>query len=101
MAKRVGVILSGCGWFDGSDVAEAMLVLFVLERAGAQAVCVAPDVALSVVVDHSNPTRNSRTGSEPPAMRSDGQSLFSRDASPTRNSWTGSELFAMHSDKQS
>ena len=44
MAKRVGVILSGCGRRDGSDVAEAMLALLVLERAGAEAVCAAPDV---------------------------------------------------------
>jgi enhancing lycopene biosynthesis protein 2 len=53
MAKRVGVILSGCGRLDGSDVAEAMLVLLVLERAGAQAICAAPDVAQPAVVDHA------------------------------------------------
>ena len=55
MAKRVGVILSGCGRFDGTDVAEAMLVLLVLERAGAEAICAAPDVALPAVVDHAQP----------------------------------------------
>ena len=54
MAKRVGVILSGCGRFDGSDVAEAMLVLLVLERAGAEAICAAPDVELMAVVDHAS-----------------------------------------------
>jgi enhancing lycopene biosynthesis protein 2 len=54
MAKRVGVILSGCGRYDGSDVAEAMLVLLVLERAGAEAICAAPDVALPAVVDHAS-----------------------------------------------
>ena len=43
MAKRVGVILSGCGGRDGTDVAEAMLVLLILDRAQAEAVCVAPD----------------------------------------------------------
>jgi enhancing lycopene biosynthesis protein 2 len=52
MAKRVGVILSGCGHRDGSDVAEAMLTLIALDRAGAQAICAAPDQAQSVVVDH-------------------------------------------------
>ncbi len=60
MAKRVGVILSGCGRFDGSDVAETMLVLLVLERAGAEAVCVAPDVELPAIVDHSS--RRAGTG---------------------------------------
>ena len=39
MAKRVGVLLSGCGRLDGSDVAETMLTLLVIERAGAQAIC--------------------------------------------------------------
>jgi len=52
MAKRVGVILSGCGRRDGSDVAEAMLALLVIERAGAVAVCAAPDGDQKAVVDH-------------------------------------------------
>jgi len=66
MAKRIGVLLSGCGRFDGSDVSEAMLVLLVLERAGAEAICAAPDVPLPAVVDHATRTagrgdRNART----------------------------------------
>ena len=52
MAKRVGVILSGCGRQDGSDVAEAMLSLLVIERAGAEAICAAPDGEQAIVVDH-------------------------------------------------
>jgi len=52
MAKRVGVLLSGCGRLDGSDVAETMLTLLVIERAGAQAICVAPDADQAGVVDH-------------------------------------------------
>ena len=52
MAKRVGVVLSGCGQRDGSDVAEAMLALLVIERAGAEAVCAAPDAEQPAVVDH-------------------------------------------------
>src|SRR5262245_2931563 len=51
MAKRVGVLLSGCGRLDGSDVAEAMLTLLVIERAGALAICAAPD-AEQAAVDH-------------------------------------------------
>ena len=43
MAKRVGVILSGCGRRDGSDVAEAQLALLIIDRGGAEAVCAAPD----------------------------------------------------------
>jgi len=52
MAKRVGVLLSGCGRLDGSDVAESILTLLVIERAGAQAVCAAPDVDQAAVIDH-------------------------------------------------
>src|SRR5690242_20308025 len=43
MAKRVGVILSGCGRSDGTDPAEALLTFLMLDRAGAQAVCAAPE----------------------------------------------------------
>jgi enhancing lycopene biosynthesis protein 2 len=52
MAKRVGVLLSGCGRLDGSDVAESILALLVIERAGALAICAAPDVNQAAVVDH-------------------------------------------------
>ena len=48
----MGVLLSGCGRLDGSDIAEAMLVLLVIERAGAQAICAAPDLDQAGVVDH-------------------------------------------------
>jgi len=52
MAKRVGVILSGCGSEDGSEVREAVLTLLSLERGGAEPVCLAPDFTQSRVVDH-------------------------------------------------
>jgi enhancing lycopene biosynthesis protein 2 len=52
MAKRVGVLLSGCGRLDGSDISESILTLLVIERAGAQAICAAPDADQAAVVDH-------------------------------------------------
>jgi enhancing lycopene biosynthesis protein 2 len=52
MAKRVGVLLSGCGRLDGSDVAETILALLVIERAGAEAICAAPDADQAAVFDH-------------------------------------------------
>jgi enhancing lycopene biosynthesis protein 2 len=52
MSKRVGVILSGCGHRDGSDVAETMLAFLMLDRAGAKVVCAAPDREQREVVDH-------------------------------------------------
>jgi len=52
MAKRVGVVLSGCGSEDGSEIREAVLTLLSLERGGAEPVCLAPDLTQSRVVDH-------------------------------------------------
>ena len=50
--KKIGVILSGCGVFDGSEIHEAVLTLLYLDRAGAQASCFAPDKAQMHVVNH-------------------------------------------------
>ena len=37
MAARVGVVLSGCGVFDGSEIHEAVSIILALDRRGAQA----------------------------------------------------------------
>ncbi|MBN2505858.1 MAG: isoprenoid biosynthesis glyoxalase ElbB [Verrucomicrobia bacterium] len=50
--KRVAVLLSGCGVYDGAEIHESVLVLLALDRAGAQAVCAAPDVPQHEVVNH-------------------------------------------------
>ncbi|MBI3448075.1 MAG: isoprenoid biosynthesis protein ElbB [Acidobacteria bacterium] len=49
---KIGLLLSGCGMYDGSEAAEAILSLLALDRAGARAVCVAPGVDQMHVVDH-------------------------------------------------
>lgn len=51
MAK-VGVVLSGCGFLDGSEIHEAALTLFFLDRAGVEIIQMAPDVKQIHVVDH-------------------------------------------------
>ncbi len=51
MAK-VGVILSGCGVYDGSEIHEAVITLLALDRAGAEAVCMAPNIDQMHVVNH-------------------------------------------------
>ncbi len=51
MAK-IGVILSGCGVYDGSEIHEAVITLLAIDRAGAEAVCMAPDTAQMHVVNH-------------------------------------------------
>ncbi|KAA8999258.1 isoprenoid biosynthesis glyoxalase ElbB [Affinibrenneria salicis] len=50
--KRVGLVLSGCGVYDGSEIHEAVLTLLALDRAGAQAVCFAPDKPQLHVINH-------------------------------------------------
>jgi len=51
MAK-VGVILSGCGVYDGSEIHEAVITLLALDRAGAEIVCMAPNTDQMHVVNH-------------------------------------------------
>ncbi len=51
--KKIGVLLSGCGVMDGSEIHEAVLTLLAIDRAGAQAVCIAPDVNQYHVVNHA------------------------------------------------
>jgi enhancing lycopene biosynthesis protein 2 len=48
MAK-VGVILSGCGVYDGSEINEAVITLLAFDRAGAEVVIMAPDMKQTVV----------------------------------------------------
>jgi enhancing lycopene biosynthesis protein 2 len=51
MAK-VGVILSGCGVFDGSEIHEAVLTLYFLQKNGAEVLIMAPNVNQLHVVNH-------------------------------------------------
>jgi enhancing lycopene biosynthesis protein 2 len=54
MAKKIGVLLSGCGVFDGAEIHESVLTLLFLDQAGMQVVCMAPDVDQMHVIDHTN-----------------------------------------------
>lgn len=47
--KKIGVVLSGCGVYDGSEIHEAVITLLSIDRQGCEAVCMAPDVDLSVI----------------------------------------------------
>lgn len=51
MKQRIGVVLSGCGVFDGSEIHEAVFTLLAIDRNGAEAICMAPDMELNEV-DH-------------------------------------------------
>jgi len=49
---RVGVLLSGCGVMDGAEIHEAVLTLLALDRAGAESICMAPDMDQMHVINH-------------------------------------------------
>src|SRR4051794_37411491 len=51
MAK-VGLVLSGCGVFDGSEITEGVAILVALDKRGARVTCLAPSGAQAGVVNH-------------------------------------------------
>ena len=63
MNKKVAVILSGCGVYDGAEIHESVITLLRLDQRGAQVQCFAPNIPQLHVVDHysgdeMNGTRN-------------------------------------------
>ncbi|MFT4031229.1 MAG: isoprenoid biosynthesis glyoxalase ElbB [Siphonobacter sp.] len=60
--KKIGVILHGCGVFDGTEIQEATLALLAIREAGASYQCYAPNVAQYHVINHL-------TGEEMPEKR--------------------------------
>ncbi|HCF0543424.1 TPA: isoprenoid biosynthesis glyoxalase ElbB [Pseudomonas aeruginosa] len=62
MHKKVAVILSGCGVYDGAEIHESVITLLRLSQRGAEAQCFAPNIAQHHVVNHL-------TGEEMPESR--------------------------------
>ncbi len=59
---KIGVIFSGSGVFDGTEIQEGVFTLLAIKKAGAEAVCFAPDVEQHHVINHI-------TGEEMPEKR--------------------------------
>jgi len=55
--KKIAIILSGCGVFDGAEIHESVLTMLAVDKAGASYKCFAPDKKQAHVIDH-------RTGEE-------------------------------------
>lgn len=51
MAK-VGILLAGCGVYDGSEIHETVISMLALDRAGLQVQCLAPSMKQMHVMDH-------------------------------------------------
>jgi len=49
---KIGVLLSGSGVFDGSEIHEAVFTLLSIEENGAEAICFAPDKDQAHVINH-------------------------------------------------
>ncbi|NRA83410.1 MAG: isoprenoid biosynthesis glyoxalase ElbB [Gammaproteobacteria bacterium] len=50
--KKIAVILSGCGVFDGAEIHESVLSLLAIKRLGGDYQCFAPDITQLDVIDH-------------------------------------------------
>ena len=67
MGKKVAVVLSGCGVYDGAEIHESVLTMLALDRGGAEMIVCAPDRQQLHVVNHhtgevaEDETRNVRT----------------------------------------
>lgn len=54
MNKKVLVVLSGCGVYDGSEIHESVLTLLALAQNGISYQCAAPNIDQHHVVNHTN-----------------------------------------------
>jgi enhancing lycopene biosynthesis protein 2 len=62
MTKKIAVILSGCGVYDGAEIHESVITLLRLDQRGAQVQCFAPNIVQMHVINHL-------TGEEMPESR--------------------------------
>ena len=59
---KIGVLLSGCGVYDGAEIQETVLTLLAIEEIGAEAICISLDEEQYHVINHL-------TGEELPERR--------------------------------
>jgi enhancing lycopene biosynthesis protein 2 len=59
---KIGVLLSGCGVYDGAEIQEAVLTLLAIEEIGAEPICISIDKDQHHVINHL-------TGEEMPETR--------------------------------
>ena len=51
--SKIGVVLSGCGVNDGSEIHESVITMLELDRAGAEMVLMAPNIDQLHVINHA------------------------------------------------
>lgn len=52
MKMKIGVLLSGCGVYDGAEIQEAVFTLLAIDEIGAEAICIAIDEPQYHVINH-------------------------------------------------
>lgn len=60
--KKIGVVLAGCGFRDGSEIHEAVCTLLAISQAGCEAICMAPAID-APVTNHLTMTETGTTRS--------------------------------------
>ena len=50
--KKIGVLLSGCGVYDGAEIHESVITMLALDRAGVETVMMAPNIDQMHVINH-------------------------------------------------
>lgn len=51
---KIGILLSGCGVYDGSEIQEAVLTMLAIDEIGASYCCISIDAPQHHVVNHQN-----------------------------------------------
>ncbi|HLP54300.1 MAG TPA: isoprenoid biosynthesis glyoxalase ElbB [Fluviicola sp.] len=59
---KIGILLSGCGVYDGAEIQEAVLTMLAVKEIGAEYVCISVDAPQHHVINHT-------TGEEMPETR--------------------------------
>jgi enhancing lycopene biosynthesis protein 2 len=54
MKKKIAIILSGCGVYDGAEIHESVLTMLAVLEIGGQYKCFAPDITQYHVINHLN-----------------------------------------------
>lgn len=52
MTKKIGLLLSGCGVYDGAEIQESVLAMLAIKEAGAEYVCISVDKPQHHVISH-------------------------------------------------
>jgi enhancing lycopene biosynthesis protein 2 len=59
--KKIGILLSGCGVYDGSEIQETVLAMLAIQEVGAEYFCISIDKNQHHVINHLNGTEMAET----------------------------------------